>query len=111
MPVNALQLAHGVTLDVRYDKLVNGNNVTLALFALAHIAGDETLGPRFLALSGMDAAELRARAGDPDVLAAVVAFLAANEADLIECAAAIGVTPEALAAVATALNPQFDGTE
>lgn len=94
---------------MRYDKLVNGNNVTLALQALAHVAGDETLGPRFLALSGMDPAELRARAGDLDVLAAIVEFLASNEADLIECATAIGVKPQTLAAAAAALNPQCDG--
>ncbi len=94
---------------MQHDKLVNGNNVTVALQALAHVAGDDMLGPRFLTLSGMDPAELRARAADPEVLAAVVDFLAANETDLVDCAKAIGVRPEALAAVAAALNPQFDG--
>ena len=38
---------------------------TLALLALAHIAGDETLFSRFFALSGLDQASLRARAAEP----------------------------------------------
>jgi hypothetical protein len=41
---------------------------TLALRALAHIAGDEVLLPRFIALSGLDGASLKAGAGDPAVL-------------------------------------------
>lgn len=48
---------------------------TLALEALAFLAGEpEALG-RFLGLSGLDAAALRRRASDPDVLRAVVEFL------------------------------------
>ncbi len=91
------------------DKKVNADPATLALLALAHVAGDEALGPRFLALSGLDADGLRARAADPEVLAAVLDFLSQNEADLVDCAAGIGVKPEALAAAAAALNPSFDG--
>lgn len=47
---------------------------TLLLRALAHIVADERLRDRFLALTGLDAATLRARAGEADVLAAVAAF-------------------------------------
>jgi hypothetical protein len=65
----------------------------LALQALAHVAGDPDLGPRFLALSGLDAAGLRASAGDPTVLAALIEFLSGREADLVATADAIGVTP------------------
>ncbi len=68
----------------------------LALQALAHVAGDPDLGPRFLALSGLDADGLRARAGDPAVLAALIDFLGGREADLVATAAAIGVTPAQL---------------
>ena len=85
-----------------HDEKVNAakgdDAATLALLALAHVAGDEELGPRFLALTGMDAGELRARAGEPAVLAAVIEFLAAREADLVACAEAIGVKPAVLAA-------------
>lgn len=69
---------------------------TVGLRALAHVAGDPDLGPRFLALSGLDADGLRAGAADPALLAAVIGFLEGREADLIACAAAIGVKPEVL---------------
>ena len=75
----------------------------LALQALAHVAGDPDLGPRFLALSGLDVATLRARAGDTEILAAVIEFLCARESDLIACAAALDVKPEALARAGTML--------
>lgn len=86
-----------------HHKNVNGavsisDAPVLALQALAHVAGDDDLLPRFLALSGLDAATLRARAQDPQLLAALIAFLAARESDLVACAGAIGVPPAALAA-------------
>jgi len=75
----------------------------LALQALAHVAGNEDLGPRFLALTGLDAAGLRAAASDPALLAAVLEFLAAHEADLLRVAEALSVRPAALAAAARQL--------
>ena len=78
-------------------------SAVIALQALAHVAGDPDLGPRFLALSGLDVATLRDRAGDPVILAAVIDFLTGREADLIACADAIGVKPQALVAVGAAL--------
>jgi hypothetical protein len=75
----------------------------LALRALAHVAGDESLGPRFLELSGMDAAGLRAQAGNADVLAAVLGFLAGHEADLLAVAEALDVKPAVLAEAAQRL--------
>lgn len=69
----------------------------IALQALAYIAGNEHLGPRLLSLTGLDAETLRARAGTPELLAATLDFLAANEADLIACAAAIERPVETLA--------------
>ncbi|WP_194745308.1 DUF3572 family protein [Thermaurantiacus tibetensis] len=71
---------------------------TLLLRALAHIVADERLRDRFLALTGLDAATLRARAGEADVLAAVAAFLAGHEPDLLAVASALGVEPAALCA-------------
>ncbi len=71
---------------------------TILLLALAHIIGDEQLRERFLALTGLDAATLRARAGEPDVLEAVAAFLSGHEPDLVAVAAALGVEPGALCA-------------
>jgi len=69
----------------------------LALRALAHIVGDERLGPRLLATTGLTASDLRASAGSPQTLAAVLDFLLAHEADLIAVAAAIDLSPDALA--------------
>lgn len=69
---------------------------TLALRALAHIVGDPDLGQRFLDLTGLDVATLRARAGTPDVLAAVLSFLAGHEQSLVTTAHALEVKPEEL---------------
>lgn len=66
---------------------------TVALQALAWVVRDERLGQRLLALSGMDAAELRSRAGERATLAAVIAFLEDHEPDLVACAAALHITP------------------
>ena len=70
----------------------------VALQALAWIMGDDRLGPRLLATTGLEVADLRIRASDPGVLAAVLDFLAANEPDLIACADAIGLKPADIAA-------------
>ncbi len=85
--------------------LVNGKGpagrdaaVTLALRALGFVAGDPALGPRFLDLTGLDSATLRARAGTDAVLLALLDFLAGHEPSLVETAAALDVPPAALAA-------------
>ena len=76
---------------------------TLALQALAFVAADAELGPRLLDLTGLDAAGLRARAADRDVLAATLGFLAGHEPSLLACARALGVAPAALVAAEAAL--------
>lgn len=68
----------------------------VALHALAWILGDPGRTARFVDLTGLDAATLRARAGHPALLAAVIDHLAAREADLIACAGATDTTPDAL---------------
>ena len=79
----------------------DGNGVpdpeTLALLALGHVVGDETLLPRFLALSGVATDELRARAQDPVLLGAVLDFLLAHEPDLVAFAEAQNLPPTAIA--------------
>jgi hypothetical protein len=86
------------------DPTVPADPAVLALRALAHVAGDDAMGPRFLALTGMDGAGLRASAGSADTLAALMDYLMANEADLLATAAALDVAPQALAAAAHALG-------
>lgn len=68
----------------------------LALEALGWILADQTRADRLLALTGLSPDDLRARANDAGVLAAVLAFLEAHEPDLVACAAALDRAPERL---------------
>jgi hypothetical protein len=68
----------------------------LALFALATAVSDERRARRFLDLTGIGTEELRARAGEPELLAALIRFLEAHEPDLVAVAEAMQVKPEAL---------------
>ena len=68
----------------------------LALRAMAAMLTDERRARRFLELTGLDADELRARAGERRLLAATLAFLEGHEPDLLAVAQAIGIKPEKL---------------
>lgn len=72
------------------------NADSLALAALGWTVAEPSRAERLLALTGLDPTDLRARAGDPVLLAAVLGFLESHEPDLIACAAALEVKPEAL---------------
>lgn len=76
----------------------------IGLRLLAHVVADADLGARFLALSGLDADALRARAGDPGLLAALIDFVAAHEVDLVTAADALEMPPQAIVAAGTALG-------
>ena len=76
----------------------------VGLMALAWTLGDERRADRLLGLTGLNAADLRDRAGEPAVLAAVLRFLEQHEPDLIACADAIGYSPQQLIASAQALD-------
>jgi hypothetical protein len=69
---------------------------TLALSALAATLTDERRARRFLDLSGIDTDDLRRRASEPSLLAALLRFLEAHEPDLIDVAEAIGAKPQDL---------------
>lgn len=70
----------------------------LGLQALAWTLGEQARAERLIATTGLYPDDLRSRAGEPAVLAAVLAYLEAYEPDLIACADALGVTPPALVA-------------
>ena len=70
----------------------------LALQALAAALSDERRALRFLDLTGIGTDELRSRAGDPDLLAALLRFLEAHEPDLLAVADALAVKPGDLVA-------------
>ena len=72
------------------------NPETMALQALAWILSDSARAARLLDLTGLDPATLRARAGEPTLLAATLSFLESHEPDLIACADALDLSPAAL---------------
>ncbi len=74
----------------------NRDAVAIGLEALVWTLGDGARAERLLAVTGLAPADLRARAGDPAVLAAVIGFLEAHEPDLVACADVLGIAPEAL---------------
>jgi len=76
----------------------------LALAALAATLTDERRAQRFLDLTGLDADELRRRAGERSLLAATLGFLEAHEPDLLEVAKALNVKPETLIAARSELE-------
>ena len=70
--------------------------VAVALAALAATLGCERRAQRFIDLTGIGTEELRARAAEPVLLAALIRFLEAHEPDLIDVAKAVGVEPAEL---------------
>lgn len=86
------------------DAETNVDAAATALGALAWTVSDPARAQRLLAITGLDPADLRARAGEASVLAAVLGFLEAHEPDLIACAEAIDTTPAALVAARAVLE-------
>ncbi|WNO54248.1 DUF3572 family protein [Stakelama saccharophila] len=74
----------------------NANAAILALGALAWIVATPERANRYLDVTGIDLDTLRAQADEPAFMAATLAYLEAHEPDLLACAAALDVTPEAL---------------
>ena len=70
----------------------------VALAALAAMVSDERRAQRFLDLTGIGTDELRRRAADPALLAALISFLEAHEPDLIAVAESLQVKPDDLVA-------------
>jgi hypothetical protein len=70
--------------------------LALALAALAATLGDARRARRFIDLTGIDTDALRARAGDPILLVALIRFLEAHEPDLVAVSEELGISPEVL---------------
>lgn len=68
----------------------------LALEALGWLAAQDGMLEGFLAASGASRDELATRAGDPELLAAVLDFLLMQDATVLGFAAATGRAPEAV---------------
>ena len=71
-------------------------NTALALSALVWSLGEPDRAERLLALTGLTPADLRERADEPALLAAVIGFLESHEPDLVACAESMGTDPAAL---------------
>ena len=76
---------------------------TIALKALAHLAAEGDALVRFLALSGLELDDLRAQAGNPELLAGVIDFLLSDEALCARFLAAEDLDPQMLHAARRAL--------
>jgi len=70
--------------------------LALALAALAATIGEQRRAQRFLDLTGIGTDELRSRAAEPALLAALIRFLEAHEPDLVVVCEQLGVCPELL---------------
>jgi len=75
-----------------------------AIAVLAWLAGEPELMGRFLALTGLEAGNLRAAAKEPGFLAGVLEFLMNHEPTLIDFCAASGTRPEEIARAFRALG-------
>ncbi len=76
----------------------------LALQAMAFIAADGARTSRFLSLTGLDMASLRAGLDSADVQAAVLDYLLGDESLLLAFCAEANVPPEAIAPAHHALS-------
>jgi hypothetical protein len=76
---------------------------TLALKGLAFLARDAETLLRMLALTGLELDDLRSRAGDPELLAAVLDFLLADDALLARFAEEEDLEPNDIHAARRAL--------
>lgn len=91
----------------------NGNEQAeaLAVRALGFIASDPELLPRFLAITGIEAGEIRRAAREPGFLAGVLQFILAHEPTLMRFAEETGTAPSAVGAARRALpggDDRFD---
>jgi Protein of unknown function (DUF3572) len=69
---------------------------TIALNALAYLAGDEDWLDHFLSATGMDLGDLKAGAGDIGFLAGLMDYFLQNEALLLAFAASEELAPETI---------------
>ncbi len=78
------------------DQLTRARAETIALNGLAFLAAQPDEIERFLRNTGLDAAELRLRATDPDVLRAVLEYILAGDATTTGFCAEQNLAPRAL---------------
>jgi len=80
-----------------------------AVAALQFIAGDPELLQRFLALTGIEASDIRRAAAEPGFLAGVLQFILAHEPTLLHFCDASGFKPAAVSEALRTLPLGDDG--
>jgi hypothetical protein len=91
------------------DRQKRENAEALAIRALAFVASDPELLPRFLAITGIEAHAIRQAAREPGFLAGVLQFIAAHEPTLMRFSDESGIPPQDVAAAMRALPFGDDG--
>ena len=77
---------------------------TIAVQGLAFLAEEPARIQRFFLVTGLDPSEIRARAGTPELLSAVLEHLAGDESLLLVFAASRAVAPESVKRAIAALE-------
>ena len=67
---------------------------TLALEALAYVIGDDQLAPAFVDATGVAPADLATRAGEAEVMVALLTFLLQDDRRVLDFCLATGRQPE-----------------
>jgi hypothetical protein len=67
---------------------------SIAIQALCFVASSPELLPRFLAITGISAQDIRKAATEPGFLAGVLQFIAAHEPTLLEFVESTGIRPK-----------------
>lgn len=79
------------------------NAQALAIQALAFVASDPELLPRFLSITGIEAQHIRRAAQEPGFLAGVLQFILAHEPTLLRFSQETGIAPGDVSSAARAL--------
>ncbi len=82
---------------MREDASIRRQAEAIAVEALGFIAADPELLPRFLAITGIEAASIRRAAAEPGFLAGVLQFVLAHEPTLLRFAGQAGLPPASVA--------------
>lgn len=80
-------------MGMKQAKQASATAQAIGIKAITFLAGNEDDLLRFVGQSGLDPADLRARAGEPDVLAAVLEYLLSGDALLVAFCDAEGLKP------------------
>ena len=83
----------------------------LAISALAFVAGDDVLLPRFLQLTGIDPSAIREAASEPGFLAGVLQFVSAHEPTLMRFCKSTDIAPQLVGAALSALPFDDNGVQ